>query len=74
MKNNLISAFTLSILLASVFAVGVYIGYSGGKKEHKQTNQPVIVWNDDQESIPEDGKTVKIEQTVNDTIYIGNVK
>lgn len=74
MKNDLASALMLSILLASLFTIGVHVGYSEGKKEHKQTNQPVIVWNDDQESIPEDGKTVKIEQTVNDTIYIGNVK
>jgi hypothetical protein len=32
---------------------------------------PVIIWNDDTESIPQDGELVRLEMTQNDTIYIG---
>ena len=34
-------------------------------------NSPVIIWNDDTESIPQDGELVRLEMTQNDTIYIG---
>jgi hypothetical protein len=34
----------------------------------------VIIWNDDEESIPMDGSKVVIEFTQNDTIYIGSVE
>ena len=34
-------------------------------------NSPVIIWNDDTESIPADGELVRLEMTQNDTIYIG---
>jgi hypothetical protein len=33
--------------------------------------QQVFVWNDDEESIPNMGSTVKLEFIENDTIYIG---
>lgn len=35
-----------------------------------QADEPVIIWNDDFESIPPDGSLVRIEMTVNDTIYL----
>jgi hypothetical protein len=34
-------------------------------------DNPVIIWNDDLESIPTDNSLVKLELTKNDTIYIG---
>lgn len=42
-------------------------------KDEPLEDQPVIIWNDDIEGIPTDGSEVVIEQTVNDTIYIGAV-
>ena len=43
----------------------------------KQTNLddgrgPVLIWNEDDEGIPMDGELVRVEMTVNDTIYIVN--
>jgi hypothetical protein len=40
-------------------------------RELEADNSPVIIWNDDSESIPADGELVRIEMTQNDTIYIG---
>ena len=40
-------------------------------KEEPLENQPVFIWNDDQESIPVDGTQILLEFTSNDTIYIG---
>ena len=40
-------------------------------RELEADNSPVIIWNDDTESIPTDGELIRIEMTQNDTIYIG---
>ena len=42
-------------------------------KDEPLEDQPVIIWNDDCEGIPADGSEVVIEQTINDTIYIGAI-
>jgi hypothetical protein len=43
------------------------------KFKHKEnSDSPVIIWNDDPESIPMDGELVKLEFTENDTLYISN--
>jgi hypothetical protein len=77
MTNQVKNAIALGILLTALTGANLLIGYNIGKidKAYEKTlKQPVIIWNDDEESIPEDGSTVKIEKTVNDTIYIGNVE
>jgi hypothetical protein len=40
-------------------------------RDLEDDNSPVIIWNDDTESIPQDGELVRLEMTQNDTIYIG---
>ena len=40
-------------------------------RELEADNSPVIIWNDDTESIPADGELIRLEMTENDTIYIG---
>ena len=73
MKRNLeLAVFCLG--LAGTLATGIGIGNNMQKAKVKQPQHAVIIWNDDEESIPQDGSTVKIEKTVNDTIYIGNVE
>lgn len=35
------------------------------------SNQPVFIWNDDEESIPVDSTPIMLQYTSNDTIYLG---
>jgi hypothetical protein len=73
MKRNLeLAVFVFCLGLA--WAGGIEIGIDMQKAKVKQPQHAVIIWNDDEESIPEDVSTIKIEKTVNDTIYIGNVE
>ena len=46
----------------------IYVGF----KHKENSDSPVIIWNDDPESIPMDGELVKLEFTKNDTLYISN--
>jgi hypothetical protein len=39
--------------------------------EDSQEIQPVIIWNDDLESLPKEGELITLEMVKNDTIYIG---
>ena len=73
MKNQILNAIALSALITSVFYLGMIIGYDNCKSEVKQPQHAVIIWNDDIESLPADGEMVEIQQTINDTIYIGNI-
>ena len=42
------------------------------QEENELKNQgQTFVWNDDWESIPQDGATIRIEHTDGDTVYIG---
>ena len=42
------------------------------QEENELKNQgQTFVWNDDWESIPQDGATIRIEHTEGDTVYIG---
>lgn len=76
MKNEVLNVIVISFLLTALFATGMAIGYSEGKKEQAQPKNaiPTIIWNDDEEAIPEDGTKVIIELTQNDTIYIGSAE
>lgn len=44
------------------------------KHIRENSDSPVILWNDDPESIPVDGTKVELQHTENDTIYIGNLE
>lgn len=44
---------------------------------HQNSNvmdQPLFIWNDDLEGLPADGKPVMLQQTSNDTIYLGTIQ
>ena len=42
------------------------------QEENELKNQgQTFIWNDDWESIPQDGATIRIEHTEGDTVYIG---
>ena len=61
-----------------VFAVFVVISFFAGRESAKEGLRaheygPVIIWNDDPESIPMDNELVRLEMQVNDTVYIGPV-
>jgi len=74
MNDTTKEALAIVALATGLFAIGLYLGYAEGINATKQAqNEPVIVWNDDIESLPTDGSVIKIEQTVNDTIYIGPI-
>ena len=77
MKKETLDVIKLMVLLTGLFASGLAIGYNEAKQQMKYEQSinktPKIVWNDDIEGLPKDGKTIKIQKTINDTIYIGNV-
>ena len=61
-----------------VFAVLVVTSFFAGRESVKEVLRPyeygpVIIWNDDPESIPMDNELVRLEMQVNDTVYIGPV-
>ena len=63
------------IILTVSFIINIitFIVIFTDKFETKEnSDSPVIIWNDDPESIPIDGELVKLEFTENDTLYIGN--
>jgi hypothetical protein len=78
MKNKYEEEFNVAIAIGLITTLAIsmfYIGFNCGTElKNEPCNEPVIIWNDDIESIPTDGTLVKIEMTVNDTIYIGNVE
>ena len=79
MRKEILEATVFVIALTGLLAGGIGIGVNIGKSEQivseqpKNTGIPVIIWNDDEESMPNDGEIVEIQETVNDTVYIGNV-
>ena len=61
-----------------VFAVVVVASFFAGRESVKEVLRPyeygpVIIWNDDPESIPMDNELVRLEMQVNDTVYIGPI-
>jgi hypothetical protein len=73
MKNEILNAIILTTAITGILAAGIGIGIDIQKAEVKQPQHAVIIWNDDIESLPADGEMVEIQQTINDTIYIGNI-
>ena len=61
----------MGLAIGTVIGVIVLRTSTNELRELEADNSPVIIWNDDTESIPADGELVRIEMTQNDTIYIG---
>jgi hypothetical protein len=74
MKTNYDQLFigaTIGLLLGTGIALSVLYETTSKQHEYETDLSPVIIWNDDTESIPQDGELVRLEMTENDTIYIG---
>ncbi len=59
---------TILGMLAGSIATALVLYTDNAKEVPKE---PVIIWNDDEESIPMDHSAIMLEFTKNDTIYIG---
>ena len=63
----------------TTLTIGVFIGIIGSGYYNAWTTNtvqddddtPVMIWNDDWESIPPPGELVEVEIVTNDTIYFG---
>ena len=74
MKTNYDQLFigtVIGLLCGTLISIAVLYETTAKQREYEDDPSPVIIWNDDTESIPADGELVRIEMTVNDTIYIG---
>lgn len=75
MKTNYDQLFigaVIGLLCGTLISTAVLYETTSKQREYEADPSPVIIWNDDTESIPTDGELVRIEFTQNDTIYIGN--
>jgi hypothetical protein len=75
-QNEIIALTTLSffggVVLTIVMANVFHREELLKQEENAFKNQGrTFIWNDDWESIPQDGATIRIEHTDGDTIYIG---
>jgi hypothetical protein len=69
--NKTITTFLAGALIG---ALGVAYSYNWGHNEQRYYDDaPVMMWNDDWESIPMVGEQIEIEEVTMDTIYIGPV-
>lgn len=59
------------ILLVLSNIIFISLIYSGKGQPMNDTKSPVIIWNDDEESIPMENSLILLEMISNDTIYIG---
>ena len=75
MKNmrieDVLTGSCMGLVIGVVIGAIVLRTSTNELRELEADNSPVIIWNDDTESIPADGELVRIEMTQNDTIYIG---
>ncbi len=75
MKNtrieDVLTGSCIGLAIGTVIGVIVLRTSTNELRELEADNSPVIIWNDDTESIPQDGELVRLEMTQNDTIYIG---
>jgi hypothetical protein len=75
MKNmrieDVLTGSCMGLVIGVVIGAIVLRTSTNELRELEADNSPVIIWNDDTESIPTDGELVRIEMTQNDTIYIG---
>jgi hypothetical protein len=74
MKTNYDQLFmgaVIGLLCGTLISTAVLYETTSKQHEYEADPSPVIIWNDDTESIPADGELVRLEMTQNDTIYIG---
>lgn len=74
MKTNietLLLGACIGVVVTTLLSVALVYESTHTKLNTEADMGPVIIWNDDSESIPTDGELVRIEMTQNDTIYIG---
>lgn len=74
MKTNYDQLFmgaVIGLLCGTLISTAVLYETTSKQVEYEDDPSPVIIWNDDTESIPQDGELVRLEMTQNDTIYIG---
>lgn len=62
------------IIIQLLVIIYLYLSHKNQSIPKENSDSPVIIWNDDPESIPRDGELIKLEFTKNDTLYIGNVQ
>ena len=73
-NNTMKEPQTTIVALIGSFILGCIITIAFSSDPNTAPNHPVIIWNDDVESIPKDGSKIQLEMTENDTIYIGNIE
>jgi hypothetical protein len=74
MKEIAKDGMVLTGLIVAFGIVMFWIGRqsaSSHKPQHLKDDYYTIIWNDDIESMPKDGSTITIQQTIEDTIYVG---
>ena len=74
MKTNIESILLgacIGVAVTTLLSVALVYESTHTKLNTEPDPSPVIIWNDDTESIPQDGELVRLEMTQNDTIYIG---
>jgi hypothetical protein len=75
MKNNFDTLFlgaVIGLLIGTLISTAVLYETTSKQSDVDDDRGPVMIWNEDDEGLPMDGELVRIEQTVNDTIYIVN--
>jgi hypothetical protein len=75
MKNNIDTLFlgaVIGLLIGTLISTAVLYETTSNQSDVDDDCGPVMIWNEDDEGLPMDGELVRIEQTVNDTIYIVN--
>ncbi len=65
--NNDLTYYIIGIPL-----IGTMFFFSLKEDVTQKSNLPVIIWNDDLESIPIENSLITLEMVKNDTIYIGS--
>lgn len=74
MKTNYDQLFmgaVIGLLCGTLISTAVLYETTAEQRKLEADPSPVIIWNDDTESIPADGELIRLEMTQNDTIYIG---
>lgn len=75
MKTNYDQLFlgaVIGLLCGTLISTAVLYETTAKQREYEDDRGPILIWNEDDEGIPMDGELVRVEQTVNDTIYIVN--
>jgi hypothetical protein len=75
LKTNIMNKEFKNLYLGTILGITfgsigtAWVLYTSGVEEVRKDQ--VIIWNDDEESIPMDHSAIMLEFTKNDTIYIG---